>query len=231
MKKLFLASAAFSALATSAFAADLPARPYAKAPEYVAAAPLYSWTGFYIGGHIGGAFRGDNDPFGGSNDARFIAGGQIGADYQFSGSWLVGIEAQYSYVDRSNGNAFIFPGGSFNHDLRGLASVTGRAGYTWGPGLLYVKGGYAYADTRDNGFGAFQFNDGRDGYTVGAGIEYMFAPNWSGKIEYQYYNFGSHQLFTGTPLVLQGSERDDVHTIKVGLNYRFNFANSLAPRY
>jgi opacity protein-like surface antigen len=52
---------------------------------------------------------------------------------------------------------------------------TGRAGYTWGPGLLYVKGGYAYADTRNTGLGPFLFDDRRDGYTVGGGIEYVRA--------------------------------------------------------
>jgi outer membrane immunogenic protein len=74
----------------------------------VAPAPVYNWTGFYIGGHIGGAFQDNNNVFGGNNDGRFIGGGQVGADYQFSGSWLVGAEAQYSYVDRNNDNTFLF---------------------------------------------------------------------------------------------------------------------------
>src|SRR5438874_510803 len=37
----------------AASAADLAARPYAKAPAYIA--PIYNWAGFYIGGHVGGA--------------------------------------------------------------------------------------------------------------------------------------------------------------------------------
>lgn len=230
MKKLSIVLAAlFSVAALPALAADLAARPYTKAPE-LAPAAIYSWTGFYIGGHIGGAFR-DNNPFGGNDDARFIGGGQIGADYQFSGSWLVGIEANYSYIDNNGNNPFLFPGGQFNHRLRGLASVTGRLGYTWGPGLLYVKGGYAYADTRNDGLGPFRFDSSRDGFTVGGGIEYMFAQNWSAKVEYQYYQFDNNQLFAGAPLVGLGNFRDEEHTIKAGLNYRFNFGNALAARY
>ena len=64
-----------------ALAADLAARPYTKAPPY-APTPIYSWTGFYIGGHIGGAFAGDNSLQG---DSRFLGGIQGGADYQLIG--------------------------------------------------------------------------------------------------------------------------------------------------
>ncbi len=56
----------------------------------------------------------------------------------------------------------------------------------------------------------------KDGYTVGAGLEYMFAPNWSAKAEYQYYNFGN-TTFTGGPAEIVGARfRHDEHTVKVG---------------
>ncbi len=168
MKKLLLGTVALAALgmSSSAFAADLGARVYTKAPP-PPPAPIYNWTGFYIGGHVGAAFSGNNNNvFGNNNDARFIGGGQIGADYQFAPNWVVGIEGQYSAVANSNNGLF---------RERGLASATGRLGWTWGPGLLYVKGGYAYQD-RSNNVGIVSST--RDGYTVGAGIEYMFAPNW-----------------------------------------------------
>lgn len=83
VKNLLLGTVALIALGATApaIAADLAARLYTKAPAYVAT-PIYNWTGFYIGGHIGGAFAG-NDNFG-NNDGRFMGGGQIGYDYQFS---------------------------------------------------------------------------------------------------------------------------------------------------
>jgi outer membrane immunogenic protein len=187
MKKFLLGTVALVALGATvpALAADLAARPYTKAPPYVAQ-PIYNWTGFYIGGHLGGAFGGDNS-FTGS-DGRFLGGLQGGADYQFAPSWVVGIEAQYSWLGNSN-NGVLLPGGvlvTSNSDQ--LGSVTGRLGYTWGPALLYAKGGYAWKDGNNLSVSvaglpqAFTTNGNhRDGYTVGAGLEYMFAPNWSAK--------------------------------------------------
>jgi outer membrane immunogenic protein len=72
----------------------------------------------------------------------------------------------------------------------------------------------------------------RDGYTVGAGLEYMFAPSWSAKVEYQYYNFGSTTFLAGSPPILVGTSfRDDEHTVKAGINYRFNWGGPVVARY
>ena len=133
MKKILLGTVALIALGATApaLAADLAARPYTKAPAYVPA-PIYNWTGFYLGGHVGGSFRGDdNNVFGGSRDGTFLGGVQVGYDNQFAPNWVFGLEANYSFKDT---NSFFAN--------RGLGSVTGRLGYTWGPALLYVKGGY-----------------------------------------------------------------------------------------
>ena len=217
MIKMLLASAAVIALVSSASAADLAARLYTKTPPPVPA-QIYNWTGFYIGGHVGGAFRGDdNNVLGGSSDGTFMGGVQVGYDYQFSPNWVMGLEANYSFKDTN---------GVFAN--RNLGSVTGRLGYTWGPALLYVKGGYGWADTRfSNGFGG---DGGRDGYTVGGGLEYMFTQNWSGKIEYQYYDFGHVNVFDGTGAFV-GNIHNDQHTIKAGLNYRFNWGGPVVAKY
>ena len=223
MRKILLASVAiigFGAI-VPAQAADLAARPYTKAPAYEPA-PIYNWTGFYIGGHVGGAFGGDNNfyspgfTYNGSNDGVFMGGVQAGYDTQFSANWVFGLEANYSFLDTGSWFA-----------NRGLGSVTGRLGYTWGPAMLYVKGGYGWADSRyTNGFAG---DGGRDGYTVGGGLEYLFTQNWSGKIEYQYYDFGNVNFVT--PAGVAGTFRNDEHTVKVGLNYRFNWgAPAPAPR-
>src|SRR6202023_1723769 len=152
MKKFLLGTVALVALGATvpALAADLAARPaYTKAPAYMA--PIYNWTGFYIGGHIGGAFEGSNGFAGTTNSSsngRFLGGLQGGADYQFAPNWVLGIEGQYSWLGGNYINAS-FPGGAiYNNNQRGLGSITGRVGYTWGPGLVYVKGGYAYSDNR-----------------------------------------------------------------------------------
>jgi outer membrane immunogenic protein len=240
MKKLLLGTVALVALGATSpvLAADLAARPYTKAPAY--AAPIYNWTGFYIGGHIGGAFGGNNNfaGFGGNNDGRFLGGVQVGADYQFAPNWVLGVEGQYSWLGNNN-NTVVFTGAgagfTYTNNQRALGSVTGRVGYTWGPAMLYVKGGYAYSDNSETLLSGttpaiFSFDSGhRDGYTVGAGLEYMFAPNWSAKAEYMYYDFGSSRFVNPTQLVSFGSFRTEDHTVKVGLNYRFNLGGPVAP--
>jgi outer membrane immunogenic protein len=241
MKKFLLTTVAIAALgaALPARAADLGYRaPYQKAPAY--AAPIYNWTGFYVGAHVGGAFSSDNNfnglATGNNGNGRFLGGLQVGGDYQFSPNWVAGVEGQYSWLSGNVGA--IFPGGfAYTNNQRGLGSITGRVGYTWGPGLLYVKGGYAYSDNNEKvtvggvPTGFIIDGDHRNGYTVGAGLEYMFAPNWSAKAEYQYYKFGS-TTFTSGPAEIVGTRfRDDEHTVKVGVNYRFGWGGPVAAKY
>ena len=154
MKKFLLGTVAVIAVGMTvpALAADLGARGYTKAPPSVAQAYNY-WTGFYIGGHLGGAFSSDNNfnglVSGSNNDGRFLGGVQVGADYQFAQNWVVGIEGQYSWL--GNNNSVIFPGGFiYTNNQRAIGSVTGRVGFAWGPALLYAKGGYAFSDNSES---------------------------------------------------------------------------------
>src|SRR6202041_330744 len=224
MKKLLLGTAAIIAFAAPAVAADLPARTHTKAPAYTAPAAVYNWTGFYIGGNIGGAFAGGNSLEG--SGGRFMGGVQGGADYQFSNNWVIGAEAQYDWMTNNNNGGVTFPAGtvvSANPDQ--LGSVTGRGGYAWrdNNNISVSNAGVATPFSVDGGH--------RDGYTVGAGLEYMFAPNWSAKVEYQYYNFGS-TTFTGGPAEILGSRfNSDEHTIKAGLNYRFGWGGPVVAKY
>jgi outer membrane immunogenic protein len=231
MKKMIVYALALAVLGTnSGLAADL-GRPYAKAPPspppYSPGAQIYNWTGFYIGGHLGGSFGGSSSFF--RNDTRFLGGLQVGGDYQFAPNWVIGIEGQYSWLP-GKARALHFDSFDLTRDRKALGSVTGRLGYTWGPTLLYVKGGYAYQDTTyrvaslGGPIGVTLDGNKKSGYTVGAGLEYLFTPNWSSKIEYQYYNFGRARFIGASPtgLVTAGSFDNNVHSVKVGLNYRFN---------
>jgi outer membrane immunogenic protein len=233
MKKLLIGATVFVAFAAPAVAADIPART-TKAPPVVSAPQLvYNWTGFYVGGHLGGAFAGNNSLQGGT--ARFIGGVEGGFDYQFAPNWVVGAEAQYSWLN-NNTTGVTFPGAavvtSRNNEL---GSVTGRLGYTWGPALAYAKGGYAWRDNNAIGVSVagvpapFATTGGqKNGYTVGGGLEYMFAPNWSAKAEYQYYNFGTTTFTAGPPAVVGARLKDDEHSVKVGVNYRFGWGGPVS---
>ena len=207
--------------------------------------PGYDWTGFYLGGHAG-VLAGQThvrDPagaplFGGDvATPGFVAGLQAGYDRQFAPNWLVGGEGQYSWLGSNQLHA-VFPGVLvYNNNQRGLGSITGRVGYTWGPGLAYIKGGYAYSDNRETlTFAgvpiAFTLDHTHtNGYTIGAGVEYMFAQNFSAKLEYQYYDFGRSAFVAPIAFVPFGAFRVDEHTVKAGLNYRFNWGGPVVARY
>jgi outer membrane immunogenic protein len=132
----------------------------------------------------------------------------------------------------------VFPGGFvYNNDQRGLGSVTARLGYSFGPALAYVKGGYAYADNRESVTFAgapipFLLDRNHNhGWTIGGGAEYMFAPSWAVKAEYQYYEFGDARFLSPLALVPFGTFHNDEHSLKVGVNYRFNFTSPVGARY
>ncbi|MEW6767793.1 MAG: outer membrane beta-barrel protein [Pseudomonadota bacterium] len=237
MKKFLLATAALVAFGSaSAVAADLPARTYTKAPAYVA--PVYNWTGFYVGAHIGAAFNSNNNVVTtipglvtNNRDASFLGGGQVGADYQFSPNWLIGVEGQISGLANNN-RSFTNGVNTLTDKSDWLASVTGRLGYVWGPGLIYAKGGVGFRDTNGvsvtAGFAPALVSRQDSGYTVGGGLEYMFAPAWSAKVEYQYFNFGNTGVITPAGNL---SYRDDFHTVKLGVNYHFNWGGPVVAKY
>ena len=215
MKRLLIAAPLLS-LATAASAADIPARPYTKAPPPVVS-PAYNWSGFYVGAMGGYAWASDGS--GG------FGGGTVGYNFQLPGSQFVfGIEvdaAGSGFKDTQTedvGGLLI----TAEDKIDAFGSVTGRAGFAIDAALLYVKGGYAWADnTISLSALGTTFSDSQvhNGYTIGGGLEYMFAPNWSAKGEYMYTNLGGETYdLGGLPL---DSGTLDFHTIKVGVNYHF----------
>src|SRR5215471_9098997 len=108
MRKLFhtAAVAALLALSMAANAAEVGARPPVYAPPPIYVAPPFSWTGFYLGANIGGAWgrRSVTDSLFGlslsnsvNNNGAFIGGGQLGYNYQ-CGNFVLGIEGDFDGV-------------------------------------------------------------------------------------------------------------------------------------
>jgi len=253
-------------MASAAQAADLPRKaPVYKAPPVVAA---FSWTGFYIGGHVGygwGKTKLNNffDPlnpgttYPGSDASYdtdgFLAGGQIGYNWQ-TGNLVLGLEADASWTDikGSGSNDPLTVGGpiplgscldfegSCTTKIEALGTITGRLGFAADRALFYAKGGAAWvhekhtfrasnpADPTDpfTNFGATTKKT-RWGWTVGAGIEYAFSNNWSGKIEYNYLDFGDEKIgfsgfaFPNNNFGVGASFDEHIHVVKGGINYRF----------
>ncbi len=188
MKKILLAGVAALGFGSVASAADLPARMPVKAPPIIA--PVFSWTGCYIGAHVGGAwmrkewsdpFLGPGmNPFNSHDGSGVMAGGQIGCDYQVA-NWVFGIEGQGSWTDLKASSVDPLGTNETDHsELDAIGSVTGRIGYAWDRALFYAKGGGAWArdefwiaDTLFGANGGLHYDGGtrtRSGWTVGAGF-------------------------------------------------------------
>ena len=241
MRRVVLGLAGATMLSGAAMAADI-SRPVYKAPPAGALPVAYDWTGFYVGGHVGygWAEKDWRDAFGlnVSNKADgFLGGGQVGFNYQ-TGMFVFGVEGDFSWADIKGGSN-IGPvigaplGATFNTDVDFTATLTGRLGLAFDRWLVYGKGGVAWAhDKYDTNFytfpGTASLSETRIGWTVGAGVEYAFAPNWSTKLEYNYMDFGTRNVsfapFTSTAIDQQ------IHAVKFGINYKFG-GGPLLARY
>jgi outer membrane immunogenic protein len=223
---------------------------------YVEPPRPFSWSGFYLGVHGGYGWGSSNWtvndttlPVGFASTANprsrgFLGGIQGGANHQF-GNWVAGIEADFSLIDAdATSTDPLFAGGvptgasmTAHSQIDWLATFTGRFGYAFDRSLLYVKGGVAGAEFKDNYSAhslasAGDFFDGgtqsntRVGWTAGAGFEYALLNNWTARIEYNYLDFGSKDetfVFTdstGSIGFNQSIERK-LQLVKLGINYKF----------
>lgn len=231
---------------SAAWAADLPVKaPAAVTPAY---AP-YNWTGFYVGGNIGGGWGSHRTiaTLGGATlvDATahpdgVVGGGQIGYNWQ-TGSWVFGLEAdiQGSGQKGSWTQSFAvlgFPGTTTTSDkLDYFGTVRGRVGYAWDRQLVYFTGGWAYGrETINNtttvgGISVITngHNDITNGWTLGGGWEWAFADHWSAGVEYLYIDFGTDSAGTGSAaipgvgvLTVSDNHLTD-NVVRAKLNYKF----------
>ena len=245
MKKFLLGTVGLVALSLSApaSAADLAARPYAKAPPMIAA--VYDWSGFYIGINGGWGSTHKCWDFSGQATARLAVnlaegchdatggtvGGQIGYRWQAS-SWVFGLEAQGNWADFTGSNVSLnFPLITNRTKVDAFGLFTGQVGYAFNNALLYVKGGaavvgdkYSYFPTA-TGIVNGTANETRWGGVVGVGLEYGFAPNWSVGIEYDHAFMGGRDItFNQTaPVVASPVDRigQDLDIVTARINYRW----------
>ena len=242
-----LTTAAVLALSSAgpAFAADLSAKPWGKAPHAVAASS--GWTGFYVGGTVGGGFANAPSDFsvaGGPvfgtapNSPRGVLGGvQAGYNWQ-NGSIVYGIETDFQFTGMSDKVQTPCPAGvcgvpiqaSYGHDIDWFGTARGRIGYAGDNWMIYATGGYAYARLSTTAIataGATEaiakWNDTRGGWTMGGGIEVAINRQWSVKAEYLYADLGRFdQSWTVAPLpTILDQTRLDMNIVRVGVNYRF----------
>ena len=239
---------AFTALgAGAASAADL-SRPYTKAPIF--AESYYNWSGFYVGGQLGGSWTNENwkntannsvfgDLIPGQGFAQrssgIFGGGQIGYNWQAS-NYVFGLEGSIAGMNnRGTLNNTVFGlarDDVFSWRTNWMATVTGRVGYAWANNLIYAKGGYAgvssrlaVSDTVGPFTGSGSASAWHNGWTVGAGWEYGVTQNWIVGLEYDYSAFQtkSYQLAGGAaPLVYTFDAKPrDIQSVVARVSYKF----------
>ena len=245
MKKLVLAGAALIAMSLPSFAADLPA----KAP-ILAPAPIFSWTGLYVGGHIGGTWAdvtwvntanttlfGDLSAGNGfsQSDSAIFGGAHVGYNWQVN-NIVFGLEGSISGTGLDAGlRNSIFGAGLddvFAWNVNWMASFVGRLGLAFNTSLIYVKGGWVGADselsvvdTVPANIGAGSSSEWHNGWTVGVGWEYAFTRNWIAGIEYNYYSFDlqvARLAGAAVPAVYNFNyDLNEIHSVVGRISYKF----------
>jgi outer membrane immunogenic protein len=261
MKKLLLAMTAVAAFTGSAFAADLPARTYSKAPPLIVAP---SWTGFYIFGGVGGGLwnsdqhtqvTGTGLPL--SIDQRQGGSGWFGTvgagyDWQVTPSWVFGVLADGMFGSmRGTIQDPVFAITGFEK-LQDQWAAGVRVGYLVAPNVLsYVNGGYSGAHFSGTnmistfsgapvGIHTNSFN--RNGVFVGGGVENnlnifgITAPGWFMKTEYRssFYNQKTDTEFFNVTNLPTGHDiklNNWDQTISTSLVYRFNWTGPVVAKY
>ena len=212
------AGIAATALIASSFvaqAADLQRPMYTKAPAYVE--QTYNWSGFYAG-VVAGGFWGTSQLVGaaGAGSAEFDTSGfQIGgtAGYNWQmGRIVYGIEGDLSYSSNSGTIGAV----EVKEDY--ATTIRGRIGYTFSERtLVYATGGYAGANVTATGAGT-SVEKWRNGWTLGAGVEYALMPRWTVKGEYLYVSYMDDVNGLVAPVT---NVKLDESILRVGLNYKF----------
>ena len=236
-RALLIALGLVTLAALPASAADLGRRPLpTKAP--VMAEPVWNWTGFYIGVN-GGAGWARSEHFtnvastGLFNQNGGMVGGTIGYNWQ-TGPAVFGVEADLDWARINGTTAGCFTGNCFTQ-MQAFGTARGRLGYAFNNWMPFITGGLAFADIRagQDGVLGTATDQWRAGWTIGGGVEAMFAPNWSAKIEYLYADFGTGAATSYTPTggVSVGASERNVNMVRGGVNYHFNWGGPVVARY
>lgn len=240
--RTLLTSAALVGSFAATHAADLAPKYPVKAPPVQA--PVYDWSGFYLGGYYGASLSQSNASTPTSlansqlgsvdlNSSSWTGGVTAGYNLQLSPALLVGVEGDFGYL----GGGQLFPDFDFDPDAgeqnRWYATLRGRVGYVTGPSLLYITGGVGFVHVADTfggnsnpPFPAVSSSTTTTGGAFGAGIETKLSRNWSAKTEFLYIDGGGDHDFlsnpSGGPATTPTNFSHSFQVIKTGLNYRFD---------
>jgi outer membrane immunogenic protein len=227
-----------------------------SAPTYV------NWTGFYIGGQgtyrwsnadVDWGFDVPGVGTGESLNSDDWMGGVHGGVQQQFGQWVLGVDLSGDWGGSADSKnlSFAFDGitgnGNVSAGVDQIFTATGRLGYAWSNVMLYAKGGYASADVSAKGEGtitglvggvcdtgcSISTDKSHGGWTVGGGFDWMFAPNVSLGLDYNYIDIGSETFRfnpgTGFDDVAVRVNPDNIQTVSARLTLHFNSPREPAP--
>jgi outer membrane immunogenic protein len=245
MRKAALAAFAILFTASMAHAADLPRSQsvYVPAPRSV-----NDWTGFYVGGNVGGGWASAETDFSIGGGATFanavnnltgvLGGAQLGYNWQ-TGPAVFGVEADIQLTGMRGtlqaptcvaAVCGVTTNASYSQKLPWFGTVRGRLGYAQDSWLIYGTGGYAYARLETEASataGAASVNlsreETRSGWAVGGGVELAFTRNWTARVEYLYVDLGRKDAVLAIPGIATIGEDSRVtqNVVRLGVNYRF----------
>jgi outer membrane immunogenic protein len=243
MKNVILAVATLVAASGIAVAADMPVKHVAPAMVSAGCANFGGWyAGISGGGTRYTVHRNDDDGYFEDNAGHTVRKSGWNAGVQGGYNWqqrctVWGVEADWSwntgktqFRDEPNIPAIIY---TLDSEMRWFGTARTRGGIVVDNVLLYLTGGFAYANVRDvysnNGFGGvleqFTFTDTRWGWVGGAGTEWKLGNNWTVKSEVLYMQLNQKRdtivSVTGAPALFRFTNNDDAFIARLGLNYLF----------
>lgn len=224
MNRLFIVAGVLMSLSSAGLAADMPVKARVAAPV-----SLFDWNGFYVGGSLGGAWNDPEVTFNGGakstgiKDSAVIGGGHVGYNWQ-SGNFLIGLEANWLATGLDKFGACPNAALACGFKIPSVWTVGPRIGFVSGASnnlLWYLSGGYAQGTVKtplpsiadDSG------SSTNHGWALGAGLEWMFAPNWIAGVEYMHIDLKDKLQ----PVIEPRRAGSDIDMVQFRLSYKFDF--------
>lgn len=225
MKRLLLAAVGVLVATGVALAADPGERrlPKPRHPTYV---PFFTWNGFYVGINAGYGFGSSNwrDTVAGVSTGSFDVNGPLiglttGYNVQLGG-FVFGLEGDFDWSN-IKGSSTLNCVSTCETKNTWLATARGRVGYAFDRFLPYFTAGAAFGEIKGSVAGLGSFTETRIGWTLGGGVEYAFAHNFTAKLEYLYVDLGeancSATCSGGNPFEVSFT----TNVVRGGVNYKF----------
>lgn len=228
------AAAILAGTSLAATAADLPPRQRVALPPALVSAPAYDWSGFYLGINGGWIWGNSTWTAAGRTEVDIdtsgaLIGGTLGFNVQ-NAAWVWGFEADLGWADNDGSTGTNCTGTGCFVKNSWLGTARGRIGYAADRFMPYFTGGAAFGNVKAHFNTLPEASDTRTGWTIGGGVEYAIADNWSAKLEYLYADLGSFSCPVancGAPGPVSADFTANV--FRIGFNYKFGPVPAATP--